>query len=143
MTIALGVELALTLLLAATLVYCAILERRLASLRKGQDGFKATIVELNQAIVTAGASMRQLKSCAAGAADALDERMTRARGMIDELSVLASAGERIAQRIEKGASSDTRPRTPASAATPAVLANRLDALRRGEAPRAQAAGTIR
>ena len=48
MTFSLIVEIVLTLLLAATLVYCAILERRLAALRKGQDGFRETIVELNR-----------------------------------------------------------------------------------------------
>jgi len=54
------VELALIALLALTLVYCIVLERKLSALRKGQDGLKATIGELNTAIVSAGASMRAL-----------------------------------------------------------------------------------
>jgi len=144
MTIALAVEIALTVLLAATLIYCAILERRLAALRKGQDGFKDTIAELNKAIAAAGASMRLLKSSAAGAVETLDERLARARNLIDELELLGSSGERIAQRIEKGVTSE---RT-ASAGTPAVLANRLDALRRSDASRsaslaAAAMGNVR
>jgi hypothetical protein len=144
MTLALAVEIALTVLLAATLIYCAILERRLAALRKGQDGFKDTIAELNKAIAAAGTSMRLLKSSAAGAVETLDERLVRARNLIDELDLLGSSGERIAQRIEKGATGE---RT-ASAGTPAVLANRLDALRRSDAPRsaslaAAAMGNVR
>ena len=116
------IEIALTLLLAATLVYCAILERRLSALRKNQDGFKDTINELNQAIATAGASMRLLKSAVSGAAETLDERLSRARNLSDELALLTNSGDRIAQRIERGAASP-------QGARPNVLANRLDALK--------------
>lgn len=150
MNLTLIVEIALTVLLAATLVYCAVLERRLAALRKGQDGFRATIAELNTAIVSAGASIRQLKTSAAGAAETLDERLSHARGMIDELALLTSSGERIAARIERGAtvqSDRAGPPVARNPATPTVLVNRLDALRpqihRADAPRAAATGNVR
>jgi hypothetical protein len=97
-------ELGLEILLALTLVYCVILERRLASVRKGQEGLKTTIGELNMAISGAGASLRALKSAAGEAAQTLDERLKRARLHIDELSVLTASGERIAQRMEGVAS---------------------------------------
>jgi hypothetical protein len=93
-------EMGLEILLALTLVYCVILERRLASVRKGQEGLKRTIGELNMAISGAGASLRALKSAAGEAAQTLDERLKRARLHIDELSVLTASGERIAQRME-------------------------------------------
>ena len=79
------VELALTVLLAVTLVYCIVLERRLAAVRKGQEGLKSTIGELNGAIANAGASMRALKASASGAAETLDERLARARTIIVNL----------------------------------------------------------
>jgi len=148
MTIALTIEIALTVLLAATLVYCALLERRLAALRKGQDSFKETIAELNAAIQSAGASMRLLKSVAAGAGETLDERLSRARNLVDELSLLTASGERVAARIEQGAQSE-RANAPAvrNGAASSVLANRLDALRpqilRNETPRATATGNLR
>ena len=119
MTLSLIVELALSGLLLATIGYCAVLERRLSALRKGQDGLKETIGDLNSAIVNAGASMRALKAHAADAADTLDERLSRARGLIDELAMLTSAGERIADRIDRTAAT---PRAAANGATPAVLA---------------------
>jgi hypothetical protein len=125
MTISLIVEIALSGLLLATLAYCAVLERRLAALRSGQDGLKQTVVELNTAIVAAGASLQSLKSSAAGAAEILDERIARARGMIDELSLLAASGERIAERI----ASAPRPAAAMNGVTPAVLASRLEALK--------------
>ena len=96
-------ELALEVLLAFTLGYCVILERRLAAVRKGQEGLKRHIGELNMAIAGAGASLRALKTAAGEAAHTLDERLKRARLHIDELSVLTASGERIAPRMEGAA----------------------------------------
>ncbi|HZQ39176.1 MAG TPA: DUF6468 domain-containing protein [Rhizomicrobium sp.] len=96
-------ELALEVLLAFTLGYCVVLERRLAAVRKGQEGLKRHIGELNMAIAGAGASLRALKTAAGEAAHTLDERLKRARLHIDELSVLTASGERIAQRMESAA----------------------------------------
>jgi len=136
MSIAMIVEIALSVLLAATLVYCAILERRLAAIRKGQDGFKATVTELNAAVLAAQNSIHHMKSTAASATQLLDEKLVRAQRYLDELSVLTASGERIADRIERGVTSER----PKPSSTPAVLANRLDALRpqnlRGDGARA-------
>src|ERR1700742_2350888 len=98
------VEVALDVLLAATLGYCIVLERRLASVRKGQEGLSRIVGELNMAISGAGASLRALKSAANEAANTLDERLKRARLHVDELSVLVGSAERIAARIEDAAS---------------------------------------
>ena len=98
-------ELGLQILLALTLCYCVVLERRLAAVRKGQEGLSRTIGELNMAISGAGASLRALKAAAGEAAHTLDDRLKRARLHIDELSVLTTSGERIAQRMEGAASS--------------------------------------
>jgi len=98
-------ELGLEILLALTLCYCVILERRLAAVRKGQEGLSRTIGELNMAISGAGASLRALKAAAGEAAQTLDERLKRARLHIDELSVLTASGERIASRMESAAAS--------------------------------------
>ena len=128
LSLSLIVEIALSALLAATLVYCIVLERKLSALRKGQDGLKQTIGELNTAIVGAGTSMRLLKSAAASASDTLDERLTRARALLDELSLLTSSGERIADRIDRGATASV-----ANGIHPAALTNRLGALKAGSA----------
>jgi hypothetical protein len=103
MTLTFLVEITLETLLAATLCYCIVLERRLAAVRKGQEGLARTVGELNMAIAGAGASLRALKSAAGEAAQTLDERLKRARLHIDELSVLSASGERIAFRMESAA----------------------------------------
>ena len=97
-------EVAMQILLATTLCYCIVLERRLAAVRKGQEGLKTIIGELNMAIAGAGCSIRAVKSSGAEAAVTLDDRLKRARLHIDELSVLTASGERIAQRMESAAS---------------------------------------
>jgi hypothetical protein len=105
MTFAFIAEILLEVLLAATLGYCILLERRLAAVRKGQEGLKTHIGELNMAISGAGASLRALKAAAGEAAATLDDRLKRAHLHIDELSVLTASGERIAQRMEGAAAS--------------------------------------
>jgi hypothetical protein len=100
MTLTFYVEVVLEVLLAATLCYCIVLERRLSQVRRGQEGFARIIGELNMAIAGAGASLRALKAAAGEAAGTLDERLKRARLHIDELSVLTASGERIAARME-------------------------------------------
>ena len=127
MTLANALELTLCILLAATLVYCIVLERRLNAVRKGQDGLKTMIGDLDAAISGAGASLRALKSAAASASETLDERLARARALADELELLASSGERIAQRF------DRTPRTSERAAPSPLpsgsVMHRLDALK--------------
>jgi hypothetical protein len=108
MTLTMILEITLEVLLAATLGYCIVLERRLAAVRKGQEGLSRIVGELNMAISGAGASLRALKSAANEAAHTLDDRLRRARLHVDELSVLVGSAERIAQRIEDAASSRGR-----------------------------------
>jgi len=96
-------ELGLEVLLAFTLGYCVVLERRLAAVRKGQEGLSRLVGELNMAIAGAGASLRALKAAAGEAAQTLDQRLKRAQLHIDELSVLTASGERIANRMETAA----------------------------------------
>jgi hypothetical protein len=131
LNISLLVEIGLSVLLLATIVYCAVLERKLSALRKGQDGLKDTIAKLNESIVAAGSSMRMLKSTAAGAAEALDERIARGRSIADELSILTASGERIAERMVERS---TAPRAIGNVAgnvmpMPASLGARLEALK--------------
>ncbi len=130
MNIGLIVELALTGLLVVTLVYCIVLERRLAAVRRGQEGLKSTIGELNNAIAGAGSSMRALKATASGAADTLDDRLKRARATIDELSLLTVSGERIAERFDRAATAQSASRVQSSIDLPSSnIMKRLDALR--------------
>jgi hypothetical protein len=81
---------------------------------------------LNEAIAAAGASMRALKAAAGDAATSLDEKLTRAHTLIDELTVITSAGERIAERITNTATA--KPARSNTLPSGSVM-GRLDALR--------------
>jgi len=128
-SLTLGVELALSLLLAATLVYCSVLERRLKAVREGQEHLKSTIGDLNASLARAGASLRALETAAATVGETLDRKTATARATIDELSVLNTSGERIAERMERSVS--TRPASrPAAAGLPSgSIMARLDTLK--------------
>ena len=129
----LAVEIGLSILLAATLVYCMVLERRLSAVRKGQEGLKSTIGDLNASIARASQTLHALQAAAATTGETLDIKTTAARAAIDELSLLTASGERIASRMEN--SVETRPQPRAiirhgGAQLPSgSVMGRLDALR--------------
>jgi Flp pilus assembly protein TadB len=99
-SVSLIVEITLALLLVATLMCCARLELRLKNLRKDQETLAGTVRSLNGAISAAQASLAGLRAAAKEADENLGRRVTAARAVADELSLLTSSGERIAARIE-------------------------------------------
>ena len=98
--VSLIVEVTLAVLLAATLLSCARLERRLRNLRNDQESLSGTVRALNGAIGAAQASLASLRAAAQSADETLGRKVSAARGLADELALLTSAGERIAGRME-------------------------------------------
>jgi hypothetical protein len=94
-------EAALCALLAATLVYCAVLERRLKAARAGQAEMRSTIAALDASISGAGRMLGALHTAAETVGKTLESEVGEARSAIDELSLIAASGERIAQRMER------------------------------------------
>jgi len=109
--VSLIVEITLGVLLAATLFCCMRLETRLRHLRDDQTTLSSTVRALNGAIGAAQASLAGLRTAATEADETLGRKVKSARGLADELSLLTSAGERIANRME------TARATPAEAQT--------------------------
>jgi conjugal transfer/entry exclusion protein len=98
--VSLIVEITLGVLLAATLFCCMRLETRLRNLRDDQATLSSTVRALNGAIGAAQASLAGLRAAATEADETLGRKVKSARGLADELSLLTSAGERIANRME-------------------------------------------
>ena len=119
--VSLIVEVTLAVLLGATLICCVRLDRRLRDLRNDQESLSGTVRALNVAVTAAQTSLAGLRAAAQDADESLGRKVSSARGLADELSVLTSAGERIAARIESGRGHNTAhaaPRTkPAFAET--------------------------
>jgi Flp pilus assembly protein TadB len=94
------VEVTLAVLLAATLVCCFSLDRRLKRLRMDQESLNGTVNALNAAVISASASIAKLRAAAAEADKTLGGKVSSARALVDELSLLTTACERIATRME-------------------------------------------
>jgi hypothetical protein len=104
------VEMTFAILLLATLFCCFGLERRLKNLRKDQDSLNGTVRALGSAIVSAGASIAKLRAAAEDADKTLGGKLNSARALVDELTLLTSVCERIANRME-GAHRRDKPRS--------------------------------
>ena len=98
--ISLIIEMTLAVLLAATLICCFSLDRRLKRLRTDQESLNGTVHALNAAVISAGASVAKLRAAAAEADKTLGGKVTSARALVDELQLLTAACERIATRME-------------------------------------------
>ncbi len=94
-------DLLLAVLLAGTCLYCAMLNRKLRALKEGQAALEAAIETFDAATRRARDTFEQLER--SGLADGcdLDRRMQKAGALASELSVMVSAGDNIATRIEK------------------------------------------
>ncbi|MEQ9520094.1 MAG: DUF6468 domain-containing protein [Parvibaculum sp.] len=82
----------MAVLLAATVFYCALLDRRLKALRNGQDGFRQTIEQLNTATARAEVSIAQLKQASGTIDETLGVQIREARILAAELARSVQVG---------------------------------------------------
>lgn len=108
-------DLLLVGLLAATIVYCFMVNRRLSKLRDAQGEMARMIHSFDEATEKARHSVEQLRVAAIATAADLDKQVGEARRMLDELSLVTRSGEHVAERIEKGVES-RKPVAPAAQA---------------------------
>lgn len=107
------------ILLFATVVYCAMLNRRLKALRSGQDGLRQLIHDLQVATEQAQAGIGGLKEASDVIGKDLDDKLTQGRTLAEELTLMVEAGDRIADRLSNVA---TRPAMPSLSAPGIVSA---------------------
>lgn len=86
-------------LLAVTLGYCFVLERKLRALRTGQDGLKDVIESLDKATGRAQLSLVQLKEEGTQAGGVLKAQIDSAALLVDELKMMMETGDRLADRL--------------------------------------------
>ena len=100
MPIGMILEVLVAVLLVVTVVYCAILDRRLKALRSGQDGLKAIIEGLDGATRRAQTSIGELRAAAEATGMNLSGHVAKARALSDELQIMLEAGNVLADRLE-------------------------------------------
>jgi hypothetical protein len=143
LTISLFLDVIVAALLVATIVYAAMLNRRLTGLRSNKAELEALIHSFGEACARAEAGVKTLRS-ATDEATRLQAYLDRSQALRDDLSFLLDRGSSLADRLEGGvrsARSETQGR-PTAAAAPietveTAAANRFGRPARGE-PRAAA-----
>jgi hypothetical protein len=97
--IALVIESLVAILLALTIGYCWLLNRRLLKLRSDESALKATIAELVTATDIAGRAISGLKQAVHDCDAALGERLGRAEEISRHITEQTSLGEDVVRRI--------------------------------------------
>src|SRR5271156_141314 len=119
LTISLFLDVIVAFLLVTTIVYAAMLNRRLSGLRSNKAELEALIHSFGEACARAEAGVKTLRS-ATDEATRLQAYLDRSQALRDDLSFLLDRGSSLADRLEGGvrsARTETAPRPMASAAS--------------------------
>jgi hypothetical protein len=95
-------EVLLAVLLALTVGYCFVLDRKLGTLRKAQGSFESLLADFTQATERAENSVTALRRASSELAAELDEKLEAGRALGDELTTITQSGDALAERIETG-----------------------------------------
>ncbi len=95
-------DIVVAILLLVTVGYCLVLNRRLSALRGNQAEMRKLLADFVTATQAAENSVSHLKIASDQIGATLDQRMTDARALADELGSITQSGSRLAERIESG-----------------------------------------
>ncbi len=150
-TLSLGLDVLLVVLLLVTIIYAVLLSRRLSALRSGKVDLEGFITRMNEASARAEASLAGIRQAATSAKAELDQPVTKAQSLRDELMFLIdradAAGERLANAGSAAAQSAPEARPASSRSAPRGIAkapptqappHRNDAEDESGAPRSKA-----
>jgi hypothetical protein len=100
MTISMGLDILLVLLLIAVLAYAVILNKRLTQLRANKDELARVISSFNEATIRAESSIPRLKKAADEVRSALEDKIDKAQSLRDDLAFMIERGDSMANRLE-------------------------------------------
>ena len=115
MTLLTVLDIGVAILLLATIGFCAILNRRLAALRRNEGELAQVLVQFNEAAARAEAGVTRLKEASHESAGTLRERIEEARALCDDLAFMTQRGGKIAAELNVKLA-----RTPSPQAAPPV-----------------------
>lgn len=104
MDFAFYLDLVMIVLLAATIVYAIILNRKLAAFRRSREDMQNFLTAFNAANERAETSITALKEMAEQSGEKLREDIEKAGALNEDLTFMVDRGESIANRLEKAAS---------------------------------------
>jgi hypothetical protein len=95
------VETAVAILLATTIGYCVILNRRLVKLHADRDTLRKMVADLVQATALANSAVQELKTAAYEADAVLNSRLEEAEKFGIELANHVNSGQQLMDKIAK------------------------------------------
>ncbi len=102
MTVSLAFDVVISLLLVATIVLAAILNRKLSALRAARDDMARLAESFAEATGKAERGLGGLREVAEGIGTDLQRRIDQARGSSDDLAFLIDKASGAADRLEQG-----------------------------------------
>jgi hypothetical protein len=127
-------------LLAATIVYAVILNRKLTGLRDSKAELQELVKGFAEASARAEAGVKSMKKVAQEAAESLQPSIDKAGILRDELKMMIETADSLASRLEGTASAAAKPR--AAEATPAASIGRTASPRPAPRPGSAPADTL-
>ncbi len=135
MELSLVLDVIVALLLAATIVYAALLNRRLQSLRANRSEFEAMIGEFNEATRRAEGAIQALRMSAEQTAKTLSVQVEKAQALRDELGFMMTRADSAADRLVGGKPEPAvRPQPSPASAPPPRAANATSSPRPAPVP---------
>ena len=125
-----GLEMSLMLdalvaaLLAATIVYAAILNRKLSRLRADRAALEAQIARFVECTQRAEASIKHLKAVSDEAGRSLQQPIDRAMAVRDELVFMIERGDSLSEKLSGRISAAREPRAPDASDMSAAMPRR-------------------
>jgi hypothetical protein len=102
MNLELWLEGLVAILLAITVVYCFILNRRLGALRGAQEEMMQLTADFSEAMRKAQGGISDLRRAGDDIGQDLQNSVNEARGLCDDLRVMTQSGEDLANRLDLG-----------------------------------------
>ncbi len=96
-----AIEALVAVLLAATIVYCSILDRRLKRLRNDETSMRGTITELVSATHAAERAIAALRATVSQTEETLSDRLGRAQELSSQMAGQLGEGEEVIGRITR------------------------------------------
>lgn len=105
-------DIIVSLLLAATIAYAVLLNRRLETLRRNRDELARMIGQFNEATMRAESSIPKLRKAADDAGGGLQDRVEKAQLLRDDLAFMIERADSMANKLEiavRQARSESKP----------------------------------
>lgn len=124
MTLLVALDVIVAAMLAVTIGFCLVLNRRLTILRRNESELRDVLAKFNQAATQAEAGIARLKDVSQETAASLRDRIGEAKALRDDLAFVTERGDRIVTELGKKISAQRSAEAPLAPARPIAASAR-------------------